>query len=83
MPTTDAPKEYWQITRYYRNGGCDKVLKHSYEEAFQEYCNTLLTMTACDGDSLSLYQVSADDFVTLWFTTTIGQPQSYKVNREE
>lgn len=52
MPTTDAPKEYWQITRYYRNGGCDKVLKHSYEEAFQEYCNTLLTMTACDGDSL-------------------------------
>ena len=72
MPTTDTPKEYWQITRYYRMCDCHKVLKYSYEEAFQEYCNTLRTMTACDGDRLSLCQVSADNFVTLWFTTTIG-----------
>ena len=72
MPITDTPKEYWQITHYYKNGDCHNVLKYSYEEAFQEYCNTLRTMTACDGDRLSLYQVSADKFVTLWFTTTIG-----------
>lgn len=71
MLTTDIPKEYWQITRYYRNGGCHNVLKYSYEKAFQEYCNTLRTMAACDGDRLSLYKVSADNFVTLWFTTTI------------
>lgn len=71
MLTTDILKEYWQITRYYRNGGCHNVLKYSYEKAFQEYCNTLRTMAACDGDRLSLYKVSADNFVTLWFTTTI------------
>jgi len=39
MLTIDTPKEYWQITRYYRNGGCHNVLKYSYEKAFQEYCN--------------------------------------------
>lgn len=37
-----------------------------------KHVDTLRTMTACDGDRLSLCQVSADNFVTLWFTTTIG-----------
>lgn len=72
MATNNTNKEYWQITRHYQNDDCHKVLKYSYEDAFQEYCNTLQTMTACDGDQLALYQVSADNFVTLWFTTTIG-----------
>ena len=72
MATDNTNKEYWQITRYYKNGDCHKTLKDSYEAAFKEYCDTLRTMTACDGDRLALYQVSADNFVTLWFTTTIG-----------
>ena len=72
MPTKNTPKEYWQITHYCSNGDCNKELKYSYEEAFKEYCNILQTITACDGDRLSLCQVDADKFVTLWFTTTIG-----------
>ena len=72
MATDNTNKEYWQITHYYKNGDAHKSLKYSYEDAFKEYCDTLQAMTACDGDRLALYQVSADNFVTLWFTTTIG-----------
>lgn len=72
MTTDNTNKEYWQITRYYKNGDCFKTLKYSYDDAFKAYCDTLQAMTACDGARLALYQVSADNFVTLWFTTTLG-----------
>lgn len=72
MPNTDTSKEYWQITHYYKNGDAHHCLKHSYDDAFKAYCDALQEITACDGDRLALYQVSADNFVTLWFTTTVG-----------
>ena len=72
MATDNTNKEYWQITHYYKNGDAHSILKRSYDDAFKGYCDTLKEMTACDGDRLVLYQVSADNFVTLWFTTTVG-----------
>ena len=64
-------KEYWQITRYYKDGSDSSVLKYTYEDALKKYYDTLKSMSARNSDKLVLYRIS-DGFVNLWFTTIIG-----------
>ena len=67
-------KEYWQVSREFRNGDTDShMVSSSFDDAYAEYCRTLKEMVGLPGERAVLYEVSSTGFVHVVFSATAGQ----------
>jgi hypothetical protein len=67
-------KDYWQVSREFRNGDTDShMVSSSFDDAYEEYCRTLKEMVGLPGERAVLYEVSSTKFVHVVFSATVGQ----------
>ena len=74
MDNTEERKEYWQVSREFLNGDTDsRLVSSSFDDAYAEYCCMLREMVGFPGERAVLYEVSAQGFVHVVFSATVGQ----------
>jgi hypothetical protein len=67
-------KEYWQVSREFRNGDTDsRLVSSSFDDAYEEYCRTLKELAGLPGERAVLYEVSDQGFIHVVFSATAGQ----------